>query len=114
PHLGSLVARELGTAEGGLPGCITIGSDSKVGSGYLAPEFAPLLVEKIENPLEDLKLVRGVNKFRLEDREGLLDAQNKGFAKDHDDARLGLQRDAYTRALSLIRSSHLRAFDISE
>ncbi|MBI3722788.1 DUF1501 domain-containing protein [bacterium] len=114
PHLGSLVAKELGVSDGGLPGCITVGSDSRVGSGYLTPDYAPLLIEKIDNPLEDLRLARGVNKFRLEDRESLLDKQNESFARDHQDARVEHQHEAYRRALSLIRSSHLKAFDISE
>src|SRR5438552_5858468 len=53
PHLGSLISKELGVREGGLPGCITIGNgDVNVGAGYLSPDLAPLLVEKIDAPLE--------------------------------------------------------------
>ena len=48
PHLGSLIATELGSDARGLPGCITVGKDATVGSGYLPPEAAPLIVEKIE------------------------------------------------------------------
>jgi uncharacterized protein (DUF1501 family) len=113
PHLGSLIAAELGTKAEGLPGCITVGKDSTVGSGYLPPEQAPLLVEKIENPLEDLKLPSGVTRFRLEDRQQLLAAQNAGFAASHADARVEAQQKAYDRALALMRSPHLKAFDIS-
>jgi len=113
PHLGSLIAAELGTTAEGLPGCITIGKDSTVGSGYLPPEQAPLLVEKIENPLEDLKLPAGVTRFRLEDRQNLLAAQNAAFAANHADGRVDAQQKAYERALALMRSPHLKAFDLS-
>jgi hypothetical protein len=115
PHLGSLIAKELGMTAEGLPGCITIGKDSNsAGSGYLPPELAPLLVEKIDNPLEDLKLPNGVSRFRLNDREHLLLAQNQGFAETHADPRVESQQKAYDRALALMRSPHLKAFDISD
>jgi len=115
PHLGSLIAKELGMTAEGLPGCITIGKDSNsAGSGYLPPELAPLLVEKIDNPLEDLKLPAGVNKFRLSDREQLLQAQNQKFAEIHADPRVESQQKAYDRALALMKSPHLKSFDISD
>jgi len=113
PHLGSLLAQELGTKAEGLPGCITLGKDPGAGSGYLAPELSPLLIEKIENPLEDLKLSKDVTTFRLADREQLLWAQNEGFAALHAEARVDSQRKAYERAFSLMRSPHLKAFDLS-
>jgi uncharacterized protein (DUF1501 family) len=115
PHLGSLIAHELGMKAEGLPGCITVGKDSNAaGSGYLAPELAPLLVEKIDNPLDDLRLPAGVTRFRLDDREKLLGAQNSGFAQAHGDPRVVSQQNAYERAFALLRSPHLKAFDITE
>ncbi len=113
PHLGSLITAELGTRAEGLPGCITLGKDSTVGSGYLPPELSPLLVEKIENPLEDLRMAPGVNTFRLADREGLLRAQNEGFAAGHAGPRVESQQKAYERAFALMRSPHLKAFEIA-
>jgi hypothetical protein len=114
PHVGSLIANELGVAPGGLPGCITIGPDAPAGSGYLAPELAPLLVEKVENPLLDLTLPAGVNRYRLRDREALLEAQDAQFAATHAEAKVEHQRAAYRRALALVRSNKLRAFDVTE
>jgi len=113
PHLGSLLSQELGTRAEGLPGCITLGKEPGAGSGYLAPELSPLLIEKIENPLEDLKLASGVTSFRLADREKLLWEQNEGFAARHPESRLESQRKAYERAFSLMRSPNLKAFDLS-
>jgi hypothetical protein len=113
PHLGSLISQELGTKAEGLPGCITLGKEPGASSGYLAAEMAPLLIEKIENPLEDLKLSAGVTSFRLADREKLLWSQNEGFAAEHAEGAVESQRKAYERAFSLMRSPNLKAFDIS-
>lgn len=113
PHLGSLVSAELGRRAEGLPGCILLGKDVPTGSGYLPPETAPLQVEKLDNPLEDLKLPPGVSSFRMEDRQKLLEAQNAAFARAHPDARLRAHERAYGRALELVRSPHLKAFDLS-
>ena len=114
PHLGSLIVNELGTKAEGLPGCITIGKDATVGSGYLPAELSPLIVEKIDNPLEDLKTPAGVTAFRLEDREKLLWAQNDTFKAATADSRVESQRKAYEQAFRLIRSPHLKAFDLSQ
>jgi hypothetical protein len=114
PHLGSLIAHELGTHAEGLPGCITLGKDATTGSGYLPPEHAPLLVEKIENPLEDLKMPAGVTSGRLADRESLLKAQNARFSTSHPDVKVESQQKAVERAFSLIRSPQLKAFDIAQ
>jgi hypothetical protein len=113
PHVGSLVSSELGRRAEGLPGCILLGKDVPTGSGYLPPETAPLQIEKIENPLEDLKLPPGVSTFRMEDRRALLEAQNAAFARAHPDPRLRAHEAAYARAFELVRSPHLKAFDLS-
>ncbi len=113
PHFGSMVAQELGMQAEGLPGCITIGGDDGIGSGYLPQDRAPFIVEKIDNPLEDLKLAAGVTKFRLDDREELLKAQNEKFRTEHDEKKVIAHQKAYERALALIRSPHVKAFDVS-
>ncbi len=113
PHLGSLIAKELGQGVEGLPACITVGNDPGVGAGYLEPELAPLFIEKVDNPLEDLNLPRGVTAFRFEDREELLAAQNEAFARTHKDLRVERHREAQKRALALVRSTHVKAFDVT-
>ncbi|MEZ0230927.1 MAG: DUF1501 domain-containing protein, partial [Planctomycetota bacterium] len=113
PHLGALIAKELGQTEG-LPACITVGNDPGVDAGYLPPELAPLFIEKIDQPLEDLELPRGVNRFRLEDREALLEVQNAAFAKSHADRRVEQHREAQKRALAFVKSEHVKAFDVTE
>jgi uncharacterized protein (DUF1501 family) len=113
PHLGSLICSELGMREGGLPGCVTIGGDDGVGPGFLAPETAPFLVEKIDNPLEDLTPAPGLTAVRLDDRARLLRAQNAGFRKEHDERQTLEHQRAYDRALALMKSPHLKAFDLT-
>jgi arylsulfatase A-like enzyme len=112
--MGSLVSKELGVRKGGLPGCITFGGSNESGAGFLPYEYAPLIIEKVEKPLEDLVLPKGVTLKRLRERELLLRAQNKSFRKDHQEEMVDAQQKAYDRALEMIRSSHLKAFDISK
>jgi hypothetical protein len=115
PHLGSLIVHELGSRAEGLPGCITLGKDAQTGSGFLPPELAPLHIEKTENPLEDLRLAGGVTASRLADRQRLLSEQNGRFAAEHAaDGRVESQRKAYDRAFELMRSPHLKAFDLAD
>ena len=112
PHVGCMIAQELGVRAAGLPGCITMGGDPGAGAGYLKPEAAPFLIEKIDQPLEDIALPPGVNRWRLEDREKLLEAQAKKFLEAHHEAAAEHHRKAYERALALMRSEHIKAFDV--
>ncbi len=114
PHLGSLISSELGMKAEGLPGCVTLGGDSGIGSGYLPPDTAPFFVEKLDKPTEDIALAPGTTKWRLDDREALLKAQNDAFRKDHDDRKVWEHQKAGERALALIRSPHIKAFDVDK
>src|SRR5205085_8832645 len=40
-------------------------------------------------------------------------AQNEGFAADHVEGRVDSQHKAYERAFALMRSPHLKAFDLA-
>jgi len=55
-----------------------------------------------------------VTSFRLADREKLLWAQNAGFAADHVDGPVESQHKAYERAFALMRSPHLKAFELTD
>lgn len=114
PHVGSLVTQELGIRAAGLPGCITIGGDPGAGAGYLSPDLAPFLVEKIDAPLEDVARPAGVNRWRLEDREKLLDEQSRSFQESRRDPMVEQHRKSCERAFALMRSEHLKAFDLSD
>lgn len=113
PHLGSLIASELGGLPQGLPGCVVFGGADSSAAGYLPPDQAPFVFEKPDHPLEDLELAPGVTTWRLEDRERLLRAQNEAFRRDHDERKVAEHQKAGDRALALIRSPHLKAFDIA-
>jgi hypothetical protein len=114
PHLGSLISSELGMKAEGLPGCVTLGGDTGIGSGYLPPDTSPFFVEKLEKPMEDISLAPGTTPWRLDDREALLKAQNDAFRKDHDDRKVAEHQKAGERALALIRSPHIKAFDVDK
>lgn len=113
PHVGSLISSELGGLPQGLPGCVVFGGADSSAAGYLPPDQAPFVFEKADHPLEDLELAPGVTTWRLEDREKLLKAQNDAFRRAHDERKVVEHQKAADRALALLRSPHLKAFDLS-
>jgi uncharacterized protein (DUF1501 family) len=111
PHVGSLIAQELGPKVE-LPGCIVIGGDPQSGAGYLPGEKGPVIFDKLENPGEDLKAA--VPKDRFERRWELLSALDAKFSQEHDEAAVEARRRAYERAYKVLTSDLVKAFDLSK
>jgi uncharacterized protein (DUF1501 family) len=112
PGLGSVVAHEIGSAESPLPAFVSIGG-LPVGSGFLGPQFAPYLVPDPGKSQSNLRPPKDIDDARLERRLSLLDALDAGFAKrapEHASAHAVMRE----RALRMMRSDEVRAFDISE
>ena len=110
PHVGSLITAELGERTD-LPGCIVIGCDPKCGAGYLPGSLGPVVLDKLENPAEDIKLA--VAKRRFEKRWKLLDALDRRFAEAQDAYVVDERRQAYERARQVLTSEKVKAFDLS-
>ena len=109
PSLGSLVAHELGDRRSTVPNFVSIGNRG-YGSGYLGPQYQPLLISDPTRGLEDLKPVGSEKQFA--GRMGLLDTMEKAF---YHDSKSGLATDhstAYGRAVDLMRSPLAKAFDL--
>ena len=111
PHLGSMLCKELGVDAGGLPGCVSFGDAPAAGSGYLPPDLSPFIVEKLEKPMEDLSLPKGVGRRRLRERERLLEAQARKFLRKHRVPQVVHHKKAYERALAMMKSDNIKAFD---
>jgi hypothetical protein len=131
PVLGSLVAKELGSDDAELPGFVSIApfrflSPAAFGPGFLGPQYAPLVVGEsagfgqqpgAQNPdallkVQDLDAPAGVSAGRVGARVQLLDEMEQDFlAGRGGPAALG-HRTAYQRAVTLMRSSAVKAFDL--
>lgn len=113
PHFASVIVNELGSKTD-LPGCVVLGGNPPAGPAYLPPETGPVVLDKLENPTEDVKLAKGMSKERLEKRWKLLREFEDPFVKAHDSSELDARSKAYERAYRVLTSKRVGAFDISK
>jgi hypothetical protein len=137
PTLGSLVSKELGQPEAELPNFVSIApyrffSPAAYGPGFLGPQYAPLVVGENQQALfaipgqqrrdnydeslrvQDLDLPAGVSAGRSAARVRLLDEMESDFQQQRSTLAAQSHRSAYQRAVTLMRSTATRAFDLDE
>jgi hypothetical protein len=131
PALGSLVAKELASDDGELPGFVSIApfrfiSPGAYSPGFLGPEYAPLVVGEVdiasiqngsqtygpELKVDDLGRPAGVSRAQADARLALLDGLEGDFAARNAGASAVTHRTAYARAVRLMRSAAVNAFDL--
>ncbi len=135
PTLGSLFSKELERPGAELPSFVSIApyrffSPAAYGPGFLGPRHAPLIVgenqqalipipgrqENYEDSLRvpDLDLPSGVSARRAAARVRLLDEMESDFQQRRSALPARSHRSAYQRAVTLMRSTATRAFDLDE
>jgi hypothetical protein len=131
PTLGALVSKELERTDLPLPGFVSIAPQrfltaSAFGPGFLGPKYAPLIVAEngavrgnVDNfgralQVEDVALPREVTTSRADARLELLDDLNKEFLSARAAAVAVGHRTAYQRAVTMMRSTAMKAFDLGE
>ncbi len=134
PSIGSFVGKELDPPDAELPCVVSIApfrflSPEAYGPGFLGPRYAPLVVA--ENGIDafnrngdqdvsrllkvqDLDLPTGVSDSRSLARAEFRDCLDDDFLADHPGLSGEGHRTAYRRANTLMRSSTVKAFDLSE
>ena len=129
PTLGSLVSKELEDESAELPGFVSVApyraiSPGAFGPGFLGPRYAPLIVGERANGaaragsrafrVDDLELPAEIQRDRADDRLGLM----QSFAQDFQETRPGVSpashKDAYLRAVRMMRSPAAKAFELDE
>jgi hypothetical protein len=134
PTLGSLVARENGDDEAPLPSFVSIApfrqfNPAAYGSGFLGPQYAPLLVGENANPFNpnnaqmdvaqalrvpDLLAPPEVNPDHFDSRLDLLTQMQSDFARNHPSIAARSHHTAYTRAVRLMRTAARDAFNLDD
>jgi hypothetical protein len=130
PALGSLVAKELEDESAELPGFVSIGptraiSPGAFGPGFLGPRYAPLVVG--EQPIggrarsgarafrvEDLDLPADITRERADDRLGLMESLSHDFQATRPGVSPASHKDAYMRAVKMMRSPAAKAFELEQ
>lgn len=108
PSLGAMVAADLGKAEADLPNFVAVGT--ALGSGYLGPKYAPLVVRDLGKSLPDLAPAAGVTD--LDDRASLVEELDQAFMADYGAASTRAHLTSFQRALRLMKSTRTRAFEL--
>jgi Protein of unknown function (DUF1501) len=134
PTLGSLFSREMEQPGAELPNFVSIApykffSPAAYGPGFLGPQYAPLVVGEgtqsilpipgqqptnYEDLLKvgDIDLPSGVNGERSAARVKLLTEMQDDFLEQRAAASSESHKSAYQRAVTLMRSSATKAFDL--
>ena len=134
PPLGAFVAKELEQPDAELPGFVSISPFRGLNSaaftpGFLGPQYAPLIVGEnagfgpqqqrggdIAQALrvQDLDLPRDVNTRRADARLSMLEDMEQEFLAGHSSLAAESHHTAYHRAITMMRSSAVKAFNLDE
>ena len=124
PTMGSFVSKELGDESSELPAFVSIApsrffSPDAYGPGFLGSRYAPLVVGEVAGfqqrdiklTVENLRAPTDVPADRFAKRLALLDAVGSDFAH-HQAAPVKSHQVAYERAVRLMKSDAVKAFDL--
>src|SRR5262249_16436601 len=114
--LGSVVSAELGDPDAPLPNFVVTGTplnkyEFVTNPGYRGPLHQPLALPDPAKGLEDLN--PAVARDEFEERAGVLEELEKGFARTRPGGATEERRTTLGRALQLMRSGKGKAFDLA-
>ena len=115
PGLGSTVSAELGSPDAPLPNFVVMGTalqkhEFLTNPGYRGPRHQPLVLSNLKQGTENLKPAVADDDFN--DRAGVLDQLEQGFARTYKVGPAASHHTTFRRALQLMRSDKAKAFDI--
>ena len=131
PTLGSLFSKELGSHDAELPNFVSVApnrfiSPGAFGPGFLGPRYAPLVVgdrgltpnpqmaEQTNLSVRNIELPQGVDLSQSDARLELLDLLETGFQESRSAMPVESHRTAYEKAVKMMRSSAVGAFNLED
>jgi hypothetical protein len=133
PTMGSLLSKELERQDSELPNFVSISpfrllSPAAYGPGFLGSQYAPLVVgdkgynfgvaagnsDEISLKVDDMDLPAGIDIKRSDARLGLLDGIETDFQATHPGTSPSGHKTAYDRAVKMMRSKGIKAFNLDE
>lgn len=113
PSIGGWVSSELGDPNAELPAFVSLGGPS-AGAGFLGASHDPLVVQKGGLTPQNVEYARQIDEGRFDRRRAMLDKLEARFASDVADPKVKSRAGVYAQAVRMMRSSHLKAFDVSD
>jgi hypothetical protein len=112
PSLGGWTSAGLGDDSAELPAFVSIGGPS-FGAGFLGVQNGPFVLQKAGAAPADVTMAPGVDRARFERRHAALDAMESRFAHETGDPKVDGRRQVYAKAVRLMQTPRLEAFDAS-
>jgi hypothetical protein len=113
PSLGSWVSSELGDPKSDLPSFVSISGPS-IGAAFLGVQHGPFVVQNPGQLPQNIAYPRNVNTERFQQRQEALNILESQFAAETGDSKVKGRRDVYTKAVKMMHSPRLKAFDLAE
>ncbi|EYF05785.1 DUF1501 domain-containing protein [Chondromyces apiculatus] len=113
PCLGGYVSHAAGLAAGELPSFVSLGGPSE-GGGFLGVQHGPLLVPEPGAMPRHVSFPPNVDDTRFDRRKAALAALELDFVARTGDPKIHDRGAVHERAVAMLRSPRLRAFDASE
>ncbi|RYE84530.1 MAG: DUF1501 domain-containing protein, partial [Myxococcales bacterium] len=112
PALGGWVSALAADKNSDLPAFVSIGGPSESG-GFLGVQHGPFVVPRASAP-QNVAYARNVDAGRFDRRLAALGQLDAQFLGETDDPQVQGRREIHAQAVRLMRSPHLRAFDVSD
>jgi uncharacterized protein (DUF1501 family) len=109
PSLGGWVSKKLGAPQNGLPAFVSLGGPS-FGAGFLGVSNGPFVVQKAGATPDNVTPATAGDRFAR--RQVLLAQAEQRFAQQSGSPMVDDRRAVYARAVSLMGSRDLGAFDV--
>ena len=111
PALGAWVSEELGDASFDLPHFVSLNGPS-LGGGFLGLGHGPFIVPDAGRIPRNVATASNVDTVRFERRRGALEALEASFVAETHDPKITGRRMVYDKAVRMMHSTRLDAFDI--
>jgi uncharacterized protein (DUF1501 family) len=113
PSLGGWVSQELCDPGFDLPNFVSISGPS-IGAGFLGVQYGPFVVQSPGQPIQNAVCARNVDDRRFAERQTALAMLESDFAARTGDAKVAGRQQVYAKAVNMMRSPRMKAFDLSE
>jgi hypothetical protein len=112
PSMGGWVSQEIGEPGSDLPNFVSINGPS-IGAGFLGVQHSPFVVQNPALPPQNIAYAPNVNVGRFQQRQSALEIIESQFAAETADPKVKGRRAVYGKAVKMMHSPKLKAFDIS-
>lgn len=113
PSLGGWVSEELGDPNFDMPNFVSISGPS-IGAGFLGVQYGPMVIQTPGQLPQNISYAQNVDAARFDQRQKALNILESQFATQTGDAKVKGRQSVYAKAVRLMRSPRLKAFDIAE